>query len=108
MSECRANQKDNEIVTSLPKIIKTGFNMIIETGFNMVHLIYFFTAGPDEVRGWAAGTIHTDFEKGFICAEVMAFETLRELGTEAEVKLKGKYRQEGKMYVVNDGDVIFF
>jgi obg-like ATPase 1 len=68
----RADQKDNGVETCLPKIIKTGFSM--------VHLIYFFTAGPDEVRGWvlrrgskapqAAGCIHTDFEKGFICAEV--------------------------------------
>ena len=71
-----------------------------------------------QVRAWvirkgykapqAAGTIHTDFEKGFICAEVMAFEDLKEHGTEGEVKAKGKYRQEGKGYVVNDADVIFF
>ena len=103
-------QKDQEMSTVLPKIIKTAFTMI--------HLIYFFTAGPDEVKAWcirkgykapqAAGTIHTDFERGFICAEVMAFETLKELGTESEVKAKGKYRQEGKTYTVADGDVIFF
>ena len=94
----------------LPKIIKTGFSTI--------HLIYFFTAGPDEVKAWcirkgfkapqAAGAIHTDFERGFICAEVMAFDTLKELGTESEVKAKGKYRQEGKTYTVEDGDIIFF
>jgi obg-like ATPase 1 len=103
-------QKDQEMTTVLPKIVKTAFSTI--------HLIYFFTAGPDEVKAWcirkgykapqAAGAIHTDFERGFICAEVMAFDTLKELGNESEVKAKGKYRQEGKTYVVNDGDVIFF
>ncbi|CAI5500664.1 unnamed protein product [Closterium sp. Naga37s-1] len=81
--------KENDIQSGLPKIIKTGFAAI--------HLIYFFTAGPDEVRCWqirkqtkapqAAGAIHTDFEKGFICAEVMKFEDLKELGSEAAVKI---------------------
>lgn len=96
--------------TVLPKIVKTAFAMI--------HLIYFFTAGSDEVKAWcirkgykapqAAGAIHTDFERGFICAETMGFEDLKELGSEAECKAKGKYKQEGKTYVVHDGDVIFF
>eukprot|EP00252_Welwitschia_mirabilis_P004747 TRINITY_DN15041_c0_g1_i1.p1 TRINITY_DN15041_c0_g1~~TRINITY_DN15041_c0_g1_i1.p1 ORF type:complete len:395 (-),score=84.98 TRINITY_DN15041_c0_g1_i1:473-1657(-) len=102
--------EENKIQSALPKIIKTGFAAI--------NLIYFFTAGPDEVKCWqirrntkapqAAGTIHTDFERGFICAEVMKFEDLKELGSEAAVKAAGKYRQEGKTYVVQDGDVIFF
>ncbi|CAI7856998.1 unnamed protein product [Closterium sp. NIES-53] len=102
--------KENDIQSGLPKIIKTGFAAI--------NLIYFFTAGPDEVRCWqirkqtkapqAAGAIHTDFEKGFICAEVMKFEDLKELGSESAVKAAGKYKQEGKMYVVQDGDIIFF
>ena len=56
----------------------------------------------------AAGTIHTDFERGFICAEVMKYADLKELGTEGEVKNKGKYKQEGKTYVVEDGDIIHF
>ena len=56
----------------------------------------------------AAGAIHTDFERGFICAETMSFADLKELGSESECKAKGKYKQEGKTYVVNDGDVIFF
>ncbi|WVY95189.1 hypothetical protein V8G54_034277 [Vigna mungo] len=56
----------------------------------------------------AAGTIHTDFERGFICAEVMKFEDLKELGSESAVKAAGKYKQEGKTYVVQDGDIIFF
>eukprot|EP00668_Euglena_longa_P031819 GGOE01041079.1.p2 GENE.GGOE01041079.1~~GGOE01041079.1.p2 ORF type:complete len:414 (+),score=153.34 GGOE01041079.1:41-1243(+) len=102
--------KDNQMTSALPKIIKTAFSA--------VHLIYYFTAGPDEVRGWcirkgykapqAAGVIHSDFERGFICAEVMAFEDLRALGSESAVRAGGKYRQEGKEYVVQDGDVIFF
>jgi obg-like ATPase 1 len=97
-------------ISALPKIITTGFKAI--------HLIYFFTAGEDEVKCWqiregakapqAAGTIHTDFERGFICAEVMKYAELHSLGTESAVKAAGKYRQEGKMYVVEDGDIIFF
>lgn len=94
----------------LPKIIKSGFQML--------QLQYFFTAGKDEVKAWtiqkgtkapgAAGKIHTDFEKGFIMAEVMKFADFKELGSESAVKGAGKYRQEGKQYVVNDGDIIFF
>jgi ribosome-binding ATPase YchF (GTP1/OBG family) len=103
-------QQENKIESSLPKIIKTGFAAI--------HLIYFFTAGEDECKCWtirkgykapqAAGVIHGDFERGFICAEVMAYEELKEAGNEMAVKAKGRYRQEGKTYVVEDGDVIFF
>ena len=102
--------KDQGVQTMLPKIITTAFSA--------VHLIYFFTAGPDEVKAWcirkgykapqAAGAIHTDFERGFICAEVMAFDDLKELGSEQAVKTAGKYRQEGKTYTVQDADVIFF
>jgi len=102
--------KEQECVSALPKIIVTGFKA--------VHLIYFFTAGTDEVKCWqirrhskapqAAGAIHTDFERGFICAEVMHYDELHELGTEAAVKAAGKYRQEGKMYEVQDGDIIYF
>mmetsp|Transcript_13141 Transcript_13141/g.18929 ORF Transcript_13141/g.18929 Transcript_13141/m.18929 type:complete len:404 (-) Transcript_13141:648-1859(-) len=91
---------------------------IIKLGFSTLQLIYFFTAGSDEVKCWtirkgtlapqAAGTIHTDFEKGFICAEVMAFEDFKELKTENAVKAAGKYKQQGKTYEVHDGDIIFF
>lgn len=96
----------------------SAMNKMITTAFHMVHLINFFTSGPDEVRAWtirkgykakqAAGVIHTDFEKKFIMAEVMAFDILKELGSEAKVREAGKYRQEGKDYEVVDGDVIFF
>ncbi|KAL5140763.1 Obg-like ATPase 1 [Glycine soja] len=102
--------EENKTQSALTKIIKTGFSAI--------NLIYFFTAGPDEVKCWqirrqtkapqAAGAIHTDFERGFICAEVMKFEDLKELGSESAVKAAGKYKQEGKTYVVQDGDIIFF
>ena len=99
-----------ETTSALPKIITAGFKA--------VRLMYFFTAGEDEVKCWqvrrgckapqAAGTIHTDFERGFICAEVMHFDELKEAGSEGAVKAAGKYRQEGKNYTVEDGDVIFF
>lgn len=102
--------KEQGITSALPKIITTGFKAI--------QLIYFFTAGPDEVKCWqvrkqskypqAAGTIHTDFERGFICAEVMKFNDLKELGSEAAVKAAGKYRQRGKNDDCEDGDIIFF
>ncbi|XP_053701861.1 obg-like ATPase 1 [Synchiropus splendidus] len=91
---------------------------IIKTGYAALQLEYFFTAGPDEVRAWtvrkgtrapqAAGKIHTDFEKGFIMAEVMKFNDFKEEGTENAVKAAGKYRQQGRNYVVEDGDIIFF
>lgn len=96
----------------------SALNKIITTGFKAIHLIYFFTAGADEVKCWqirrhtkapqAAGTIHTDFERGFICAEVMKYDELKELGSENAVKAAGKYRQEGKGYEVHDGDIIYF
>jgi len=93
-------------------------NRIIRTGYKTLDLIYFFTAGPDEVRAWtvrdgtkapqAAGVIHSDFEKGFICAEIMKFEDLAKFGSEVACKNEGKYHQKGKEFVVEDGDVIFF
>nr|XP_009932339.1 PREDICTED: obg-like ATPase 1 [Opisthocomus hoazin] len=91
---------------------------IIKAGYAALQLEYFFTAGPDEVRAWtirkgtkapqAAGKIHTDFEKGFIMAEVMKYEDFKEGGSEAAVKAAGKYRQQGRNYIVEDGDIIFF
>uniref|UniRef100_A0A1A8LTB2 Obg-like ATPase 1 n=1 Tax=Nothobranchius pienaari TaxID=704102 RepID=A0A1A8LTB2_9TELE len=91
---------------------------IIKTGYAALQLEYFFTAGPDEVRAWtirkgskapqAAGKIHTDFEKGFIMAEVMKYNDFKEEGSESAVKAAGKYRQQGRNYIVEDGDIIFF
>lgn len=91
---------------------------IIKTGYKALDLIYYFTAGEDEVRCWtirdgtkapqAAGVIHTDFEKGFICADVMKYDDFVEAGSESEVKARGKLRQQGKEYVVLDGDICHF
>merc|ERR1712020_613893 len=91
---------------------------IIVQGYKALGLQYFFTAGPDEVKAWpiqkgtkapqAAGRIHTDFEKGFIMAEVMKYDDFKEHGTEAATKAAGKYRQQGRNYTVEDGDIIFF
>jgi obg-like ATPase 1 len=101
---------------------ETGANSVMDkiivTGYKALQLGYFFTAGEDEVKCWtiqvgtkapqAAGRIHTDFEKGFIMAEVMKYEDFKENGSEAAVKAAGKYRQQGKAYVVEDGDIILF
>jgi len=81
-------------------------------------LAHYFTAGADEVKCWtitkgqkapqAAGKIHSDMEDGFIAAEVMSYDDFIENGSEAACKAIGKYRQQGKEYVVADGDIIFF
>ncbi len=95
-----------------------GLNRLIRAGYHILDLITFFTAGPKEVHAWtihrgacapqAAGTIHTDFERGFIRAEAFLFSDLDKLGTEAAVKAAGKYRSEGKEYIVQDGDIVLF
>ncbi|KAL7735006.1 hypothetical protein ACLKA6_011270 [Drosophila palustris] len=97
---------------------KSQLEKIIVTGYKALQLEYFFTAGPDEVKAWtvqkgtkapqAAGRIHTDFEKGFIMAEVMHFEDFKAEGSEVAAKAAGKYRQQGRNYTVEDGDIIFF
>ncbi|MBX2845716.1 MAG: redox-regulated ATPase YchF [Saprospiraceae bacterium] len=95
-----------------------GVNVLIAGTYKLLNLITYFTAGEKEVRAWtiqrgwkapqAAGVIHTDFEKGFIRAEVIDFSTYVELGSESAVKSAGKLRVEGKEYVVDDGDVMHF
>lgn len=95
-----------------------SLNQVIRTGYATLSLITYFTAGKKEVRAWtihrgdkapqAAGKIHSDFERGFIRAEVMSWEDLIELGSEAACRTAGKLRSEGKEYVVADGDVIHF
>uniref|UniRef100_A0A1B6JL49 Obg-like ATPase 1 n=1 Tax=Homalodisca liturata TaxID=320908 RepID=A0A1B6JL49_9HEMI len=102
--------EDNNTTSALDKIVVQGYKAL--------QLQYFFTAGHDEVKAWtiqkgtkapqAAGRIHTDFEKGFIMAEVMKFDDFKEEGSEAACKAAGKYRQQGRQYVVEDGDIIFF
>jgi len=97
---------------------ETGLNRIIRSGYDLLHLITFFTVGPKEARAWtvekgskapqAAGAIHSDFERGFIRAETIAFADYVALGGEAGAKDAGKLRAEGKEYVVQDGDVLHF
>tara|TARA_B100001093_G_C26698657_1_gene958036 strand:- start:504 stop:1208 length:705 start_codon:yes stop_codon:yes gene_type:complete len=95
-----------------------GLNLIIREGYKLLGLQTYFTAGPKEARAWtipadakapqAAGVIHTDFEKGFIKAETISYDDFISCGGEQGAKEKGKMRQEGKEYVVQDGDIILF
>jgi hypothetical protein len=95
-----------------------GLNRVIHAGYRLLHLQTFFTAGPQEVRAWtvregataprAAGRIHTDFEKGFIRAEVVAFDDFIAARGEQGAKDAGKWRLEGKDYVIREGDVVHF
>ena len=95
-----------------------GLNRMIRAGYDLQHLITFFTVGPKEARAWtietgtkapqAAGVIHTDFEKGFIRAETIAYEDYIANKGEAGARESGKFRLEGKDYVVQDGDVLHF
>ena len=95
-----------------------GLNRLIKASYNLLGLITFLTTGEDETRAWtikkgflapqAAGVIHTDFEKGFIRAEVMAYDDLFRLGSDKAVRESGLLRSEGKTYVVKDGDIIEF
>jgi GTP-binding protein YchF len=95
-----------------------GLHKVIREGYSLLGLITYLTAGPEETRAWtvrintrapqAAGVIHTDFERGFIKAEVMRWEDLVSLKSEAAVRQAGKLRIEGKEYVVQDGDVMHF
>ncbi|MGN0677896.1 MAG: redox-regulated ATPase YchF, partial [Ruminococcus sp.] len=96
----------------------SGLNRIIKEGYSLLGLISYLTAGKPEVRAWtikkgtkapqAAGKIHTDFEKGFIRAEVVSFDDLMKCGSMASAKEKGLVRLEGKDYVMNDGDIVLF
>jgi ribosome-binding ATPase YchF (GTP1/OBG family) len=91
---------------------------VIGASYGLLGLISFLTAGPDEVRAWpirkgtpaleAAGTIHSDIQRGFIRAEVVAYKDLIAAGTMAEAKKHGTIRMEGKTYVVQDGDICNF
>lgn len=99
-------------------IAESGLDQLIHASYDLLGLISFLTAGPQEVRAWtirrgtkapqAAGKIHTDFERGFIRAEVVSFEDLVREGGIAQAKEKGLYRSEGKDYVMQDGDVVLF
>ncbi|MEG3088137.1 redox-regulated ATPase YchF [Sphingomonas sp. PB4P5] len=97
---------------------ETGLARVITAGYSLLQLLTFFTVGPKETRAWtthvgatapmAAGEIHSDFEKGFIRAETIAFDDFITLGGESKARDAGKLRAEGKTYVVQDGDVMHF
>ena len=97
---------------------EAGLTQVIKAGYELLGLITFLTAGPKESRAWtikqgtkaaqAAGTIHTDFERGFICAETITFDDYMACGSEAGAKEAGRMRQEGRNYGVKDGDVLLF
>ena len=97
---------------------ESGLDKLIRSSYALLGLISFLTAGSDECRAWtikkgtkapqAAGKIHTDFERGFIRAEVIAFEDMKSCGTMAAAKAKGLVRSEGKEYVMKDGDIVNF
>jgi obg-like ATPase 1 len=102
--------------------VKSALPRIVKVGYNVLNLQYFFTAGEDEVRCWtipagatapeAAGAIHTDFERGFIKAEVCSFDDFKSLcggmKSMANIKAAGRYRQEGRNYIMQDGDIVHF
>ncbi len=99
-------------------VAESGLDRLIKSSYALLGLISFLTAGSDECRAWtikrgtkapqAAGKIHTDFERGFIRAEVIAFEDMKSCGTMANAKSKGLVRSEGKEYVMKDGDIVNF
>ena len=107
----------NEYLESMG-LAETGLSRVIRAGYNLLDLLTFFTSGPKESRAWtlcnsarapeAAGVIHTDFERGFIKAETISFEDFIDFNGEQGAKEAGKMRQEGKDYIVVDGDIILF
>ena len=119
--ENQINQLENEEKKNYMEMIglkRTGLNMLIQKGYNILELDTYFTSGPEETRAWtiqknctapkAAGEIHTDFEKGFIRAETIAYEDFIANEGWVNSKTNGKMRLEGKDYIVKDGDILNF
>ncbi len=112
------DEQDREMFLSELGLSESGLNRIIKQGYALLGLISFLTAGPKEVRAWtitkgtkapqAAGKIHTDFEKGFIRAEIVSYNDLMACGSMTAAKEKGLVRLEGKDYVMKDGDITLF
>ncbi|MEL6988098.1 MAG: redox-regulated ATPase YchF, partial [Bacteroidota bacterium] len=117
IAELETKEEREEFLEAMD-IEQPGVNKVIHATYELLNLITYLTAGEKEVRAWtiikgtkapgAAGVIHTDFEKGFIRAEVIAYDDYKALGSEAAVKEAGKMKVEGKEYVVQDGDVMHF
>ena len=99
-------------------LAEPGLNRLIRQGYHLLGLITYFTAGPKEARAWtirdgmsapqAAGVIHTDFERGFIKAETISYDDYTAHNGEAGAREAGRLRQEGKDYIVKDGDILLF
>jgi ribosome-binding ATPase len=112
------NADDKAMFLEEYKLAEPGLNRLIRHAYGLLDLITYFTAGVQEVRAWtigrgwkapqAAGVIHTDFEKGFIKAETIAYDDFVALGSEAKCREAGKLRIEGKEYIVKDGDIMHF
>jgi hypothetical protein len=112
------NEEDKKIFLKDLGISNSGLDKLIFATYNLLGLQTFFTSGKDECRAWTfkkgmkapecAGIIHSDFQRGFIKAEVMSFVDLKEYGTENKVKEAGKMRLEGKEYLMQDGDICYF
>lgn len=112
------SDEEKEMFLAELHLEESGLNRIIKKGYSVLGLISFLTAGPEEVRAWtitngtkapgAAGKIHSDFEKGFIRAEVVAFDDLKASGSMNAAKEKGLVRSEGKEYIMKDGDICLF
>ncbi|RUW62011.1 redox-regulated ATPase YchF [Mesorhizobium sp. M7A.F.Ca.US.008.03.1.1] len=112
-----SDEEEMEFLSSLG-LDEPGLNKVIRAGYELLHLITYFTVGPKETRAWtihkgdkapqAAGVIHTDFERGFIRAQTIAYNDFVTLGGEVAAKEAGKARDEGKEYVVQDGDILLF
>ncbi len=110
--------EEKEMFLSDMGLEESGLDRLIKAGYALLGLISYLTAGKQEVRAWtitkgtrapqAAGKIHSDFERGFIRAEVIAYDDLMECGTMAAAKEKGLVRSEGKEYVMQDGDIVLF
>ena len=112
------SQEDKMMFLSELNLTESGLDRLVTASYALLGLISYLTAGKPEVRAWtitkgtkapqAAGKIHSDFERGFICAEVVSFDDLMACGTMTAAKEKGLVRQEGKNYVMQDGDIVLF
>ena len=112
------DDEDKKLFLKEYDISETGLRVLINKAYSILNLITFYTAGPKETRAWsimnnstaptAAGKIHSDFQKGFIRAEIIDYSDYIELGSEEEAKNKGLIRSEGKDYIVKDGDIVHF
>lgn len=112
------SNEDKQEYMDMIGITESGLTKVIKATYTLLNLSTFFTVGSDECRAWTfingmsapecAGVIHTDFQKGYICAEVYSYASIKEYGSELAVKENGKLRREGRDYHPNDGDIMFF